>query len=76
GLARAPDCAALEQRSQVIDAGRARPGVSFGCATYGNLAAMLARPAELVAPLADAGGDAAGGASAVRPDEAGRATPR
>ncbi|CAJ3123026.1 CpaD family pilus assembly lipoprotein [Burkholderia pseudomallei] len=75
GLARAPDCAALEQRSQMIDAGRARPGVSFGCATYGNLAAMLARPADLVAPLPYAGADAALGASAVRRYDEGRATP-
>lgn len=75
GLARAPDCAALEQRSQMSAAGRARPGVSFGCATYGNLAAMLARPADLVAPLPYAGADAALGASAVRRYDEGRATP-
>lgn len=70
-----PDCAALVQPSHMIDAGAARPGVAFGCATYTNLAAMVARPADLVQPLPYAGADAAIGASAVRRYDEGRTTP-
>jgi pilus assembly protein CpaD len=62
----APDCAALVQPSHLVDAGFGRPGAAFGCATYTNLAAMLARPADLAEPLPYAGADAAIGASAVR----------
>jgi type IV pilus biogenesis protein CpaD/CtpE len=70
-----PDCATLMQPSHLVDAGFGRPGVAFGCATYTNLAVMLARPADLVAPVPYAGADAALGASAVRRYEEGRATP-
>jgi type IV pilus biogenesis protein CpaD/CtpE len=59
----------------MVDAGSGRPGVAFGCATYSNLAAMLARPADLVAPVPYAGADASLAASAVRRYEEGRATP-
>ncbi len=75
GRAIAPQCDELNQPSHMIDAGRSRPGVAFGCATYSNLAAMLARPADLVAPLPYAGADAALGASAVRAYEEGRTHP-
>ncbi|MGF6608813.1 pilus assembly protein CpaD [Paraburkholderia sp. WSM4175] len=75
GHAIPPSCEALNQRSQMIDAGMARPGVAFGCATYSNLAAMVARPADLTAPLPYAGADAPLAASAVRRYEEGRATP-
>jgi hypothetical protein len=75
GQAIAPPCERLNQPSHMIDAGRGRPGVEFGCATYSNLAAMLARPADLVAPLPYAGADAALGASAVRAYDEGRAQP-
>ncbi|MDB5774070.1 MAG: hypothetical protein JWP38_203 [Herbaspirillum sp.] len=70
-----PDCAKLVQQSHMVDAGAGRPGVAFGCATYSNLAAMLARPADLVQPVPYAGADAALGVSAVRRYEEGRATP-
>jgi type IV pilus biogenesis protein CpaD/CtpE len=70
-----PDCAKLEQPSHLVDAGFGRPGVAFGCATYTNLAIMLARPADLVQPIPYAGADAALGASAVRRYDEGRATP-
>ncbi|RKP49049.1 hypothetical protein D7S89_09545 [Trinickia fusca] len=70
-----PECAALNQPSHMIDAGAGRPGVAFGCATYTNLAAMLARPADLVAPLPYAGADAALAASAVRRYDEGHVTP-
>ncbi|CAN7490163.1 CpaD family pilus assembly protein [Trinickia sp. LjRoot230] len=75
GHAVAPTCDALAQPSHMVDAGRGRPNVAFGCATYSNLAAMLARPADLVAPEPYAGADAALGASAVRRYDEGRMTP-
>lgn len=75
GRAIAPQCEQLNQPSHVLDAGRGRPGVAFGCATYSNLAAMLVRPADLVAPMPYAGADAALAASAVRAYEQGRAQP-
>ena len=75
GRAIAPRCDQLDQPSHLIDAGRGRPGVAFGCATYSNLSAMLARPADLVAPVPYAGADAALGASAVRAYEEGRTHP-
>jgi pilus assembly protein CpaD len=70
-----PSCDALNEPSHMIDAGSARPGIAFGCATYSNLAAMIARPADLVAPLPYAGADAPLAASAVRRYDEGRATP-
>ncbi len=73
GRAVPPQCDALNVPSGMIDAGHGRPGVEFGCATYTNLAVMLARPADLVAPVPYAGADAALGASAVRRYEDGRA---
>jgi type IV pilus biogenesis protein CpaD/CtpE len=75
GRAIPPQCDQLNQPSHMIDAGRGRPGVAFGCATYSNLAQMLARPADLVAPEPYAGADAALGASAVRAYEEGRTQP-
>ena len=75
GRAIPPQCSELNQASHMRDAGRRRPGVAFGCATYTNLAAMLANPADLVAPLPYAGADAALGASAVRAYEEGRTHP-
>lgn len=75
GRAIPPQCDQLNQPSHMVDAGQGRPGVEFGCATYSNLAAMLVRPADLVAPIPYAGADAALGASAVRAYEEGRAQP-
>jgi NAD(P)-dependent dehydrogenase (short-subunit alcohol dehydrogenase family) len=75
GHAIPPECSQLNQPSHMIDAGRGRPGIAFGCATYSNLAEMLARPADLVAPVPYAGADAALGASAVRAYEEGRTQP-
>ena len=65
----------LEQPSHLIDAGAVRPGVPFGCATYTNLAVMLARPADLVQPIPYTGADAALGAAAAHRYETGNATP-
>ena len=75
GHAIPPSCEALNERSNMVDAGQARPGVAFGCATYSNLAAMIARPADLVAPLPYGGADAPLAASAVRRYEEGRVAP-
>ena len=75
GRAVPPDCTRLAVPSHMIDAGTARPDVAFGCATYSNLAAMLARPADIVDPLPYAGADATLGASAVRRYEEGRTAP-
>lgn len=49
-VAQAPDCVALLQGSQYHSVNDARPAIAFGCATYTNLAASLARPADLVSP--------------------------
>ena len=70
-----PTCESLNQPSGMLDAGFARPGVAFGCATYTNLAAMLARPDDLIAPHPYAGADAPLAASAVRRYEEDRAKP-
>ncbi|TCG06966.1 hypothetical protein BZM27_22815 [Paraburkholderia steynii] len=70
-----PACNALNQRSDMVDAGYARPGVAFGCATYSNLAAMIARPADVLAPVPYPGADAPLAASAVRRYEEGHAMP-
>lgn len=75
GQATPPDCEKLVQRSDMLDAGYERPGVAFGCTTYSNLAAMVVRPADFVAPRPYAGADAALAASAVRRYEEGRAKP-
>jgi pilus assembly protein CpaD len=75
GRAIPPSCEALNQPSHMIDAGEARPGVAFGCATYSNLAAMIVNPADLVEPVPYAGADAPLAASAVRRYEEGRTAP-
>jgi pilus assembly protein CpaD len=46
-----PDCDALKRHSLLLDAGIPRQSVSFGCATYTNLAAQIARPADIVEPI-------------------------
>lgn len=75
GHAVPPSCEALNEAAPMRDAGLQRPGVAFGCATYSNLAAMVARPADFVSPRPYAGADAPLAASAVRRYEEGRAMP-
>jgi len=70
-----PNCETLSAPSTLLDAGFQRPSVAFGCATYTNLGAMLARPADLVAPLPSARASAALAASAVRRYNEGIVTP-
>lgn len=75
GRAIPPSCESLNQPSGMVDAGMARPGIAFGCATYSNLAAMIARPADLVDPRPYAGAAASTAIDAVRRHEEGRLAP-
>ncbi|CAB3685310.1 CpaD family pilus assembly lipoprotein [Trinickia soli] len=75
GRAVPPDCEALATPTNFRDAGAARPTNAFGCATYRNLAAVLVRPDDLIAPRPFAGADAPVAASAVRRYETGKIPP-
>lgn len=75
GRALPPDCAPLIEHSDFRDAGAARPEVAFGCATYTNLAAMLARGSDLTDPVPFGGPDADLAADAVRRYETGKVMP-
>ncbi|PLZ03499.1 hypothetical protein CY652_06110 [Burkholderia sp. WAC0059] len=74
-----PDCTQIAEPSHLGDPDRLpHPTIPFGCATYANLAAELARPEDAVSPKPYAGeraADAALGASAVRALENGKVTP-
>ncbi|SPB12806.1 lipoprotein [Caballeronia novacaledonica] len=70
-----PDCDSLTRKSLLTDAGVHRPSMQWGCATYTNLAAQLARPADIVAPQTLGPADAAVAASAVHRYETGRVIP-
>ncbi|OIQ90318.1 pilus biogenesis CpaD protein (pilus_cpaD) [mine drainage metagenome] len=72
--ATAPDCAALVTPSEAEDAA-IRPRMSFGCATYANLAAMVADPADLESGRSLAGPDGAVTAAGVERYQAGKVTP-
>lgn len=65
----APDCASMVTPSEAIQktpfASEKRPTMAFGCATYSNLAAMVADPADLAAGRSLNGQDAADAAAAV-----------
>lgn len=75
GRALPPDCAPLVEHSDFRDAGAARPDIAFGCATYTNLAAMLARASDLTDPVPFGGADADVAADAVRRYETGKVMP-
>jgi pilus assembly protein CpaD len=70
-----PDCASLARPSELTDAGVRRPDMEWGCATYTNLAAQLARPEDLVRPRTLGPADAAVAASAVHRYEIGHVEP-
>jgi pilus assembly protein CpaD len=70
-----PDCASLARPSVLVDAGRRRPSMEWGCATYTNLAAQVADPEDLVAPKALGPADAAVAAAAVRRYEIDKVAP-
>lgn len=56
--ARAPDCRAMALPSTLRDPDLlVHPEIPFGCANYTNLAAQLARPADIAAPKPYAGAD-------------------
>jgi len=60
-----PDCQALLQPSQYNAFDNMRMSIAFGCATYSNLAASVARPADLANPPAFGGTHADTAARAV-----------
>ncbi|MDR5775293.1 MULTISPECIES: CpaD family pilus assembly lipoprotein [unclassified Caballeronia] len=70
-----PDCDSLARPSLLTDAGIRRPSMQWGCATYTNLAAQLARPEDLVHPRTLGPADAAVAASAVHRYETGQVIP-
>ena len=70
-----PDCESLSRPSLLTDAGIRRPSMQWGCATYTNLAAQLARPEDAVHPRTLAPADAAVAAGAVRRYETGKIIP-
>jgi type IV pilus biogenesis protein CpaD/CtpE len=70
-----PDCASLSRPSLLRDAGARRPAMEWGCATYTDLAAQLARPADLVSPEKLGPADAAVAAGAMRRYETGHVIP-
>jgi pilus assembly protein CpaD len=74
-FATAPDCNKLTRDSLLLDAGVRRPSMQWGCATYTNLAAQVARPEDFVKPQPLGPADAAVAASAVARYEAGRIIP-
>ncbi|WP_397475032.1 CpaD family pilus assembly lipoprotein [Pusillimonas sp.] len=53
--AESPDCQALLQPSQYNNSDNMRLSIAFGCATYTNLAASVARPGDLANPPEFAG---------------------
>lgn len=61
----APDCAQLVTPSETLPI-HDRPQMSFGCATYTNLGAMVTDPADLAVPRAYGGADGTTSAAAVR----------
>jgi pilus assembly protein CpaD len=53
-----PDCRSIAIPSHLRDPDMlTQPSIPFGCATYSNLAAQLARPADIASPLPFAGAD-------------------
>lgn len=62
-----PDCRSIAIPSHLRDPDMTRqPAIPFGCATYSNLAAQLARPADAVSPLPFAGADGVAAARSVQ----------
>ena len=70
-----PDCDELERKSLVTNTGFRRPSIAFGCATYSNLAAQIARPADIVSPQPMGPADGAVAAAAVRRYQLNQVTP-
>ncbi|WP_063744716.1 CpaD family pilus assembly lipoprotein [Paraburkholderia oxyphila] len=65
--AHGPDCASIALPSHLGDPDRlAHPAIPFGCANYTNLAAQLARPADIAQPTPYAGADGTAAARSVQ----------
>lgn len=69
-----PDCARMITPNEAIDSA-SRPSLALGCATYGNLAAQIADPAELIQPTTPEPSRAAGSVRAINLYLKGRVTP-
>jgi type IV pilus biogenesis protein CpaD/CtpE len=70
-----PDCRRLAVPAGLSDAGQRLPSVAWGCATYTNLAAQVARPSDLAAPSAVGPADAVTAAGAVERYRQNKVTP-
>jgi pilus assembly protein CpaD len=70
-----PDCTTMKRHSLLLDAGLPRQSVAWGCATYTNLAAQIARPADIVAPVPMGPSDGAVAANAVLRYQTDKVTP-
>ena len=75
GQPAAPDCRQLAVPSGLTDGGIRQPSVAWGCATYTNLAAQIARPRDLEQPGPMGPADAAVAADAMRRYEENKVTP-
>lgn len=65
--AHGPDCTQIGLASHLGDPDRLEhPTIPFGCATYTNLAAQLARPADAAQPTPYAGADGTAAARSVQ----------
>ncbi|KMQ80747.1 hypothetical protein BPMI_02722 [Candidatus Burkholderia pumila] len=70
-----PDCERLTRDSLLLNGGVRRPSMQWGCATYTNLAAQLARPEDAVRPQTPGLADAAVAAIAANRYETGCVMP-
>jgi len=69
GVLISPDCSSMVDKSHFKNDTLQRiprPSVAFGCATYNNLAKMIARPQDLVAPRGYSGQSGANAATAAQ----------
>jgi hypothetical protein len=65
--AHGPDCRSIALPSTMRDPDMLpHPAIPFGCANYANLAAQLARPADIAQPLPYAGADGTAAERAVQ----------
>lgn len=70
-----PDCRKLAVPASLTDGGQQFPTAAWGCATYTNLAAQVARPADLAAPAPVGPADAEVAASAMQRYKQDKVTP-
>jgi pilus assembly protein CpaD len=70
-----PDCRKLAVPASLTDGGQQFPTVAWGCATYTNLAAQVARPEDLRAPAPVGPADAEVAANAMQRYKQDKVTP-